>query len=144
MKKTILAIAIPIVVIICSVCGLLITENTTIKNIKKFNTQYEYYLDKTIYGTEVATLINKVVNENENNKIPKDEKGYYQENENNSIKIDVKMNTNGKTYPMEVLYNNDITKFVENFNLVKFKCNKIDYHKNSGRISKLYFEEILE
>ena len=40
--------------------------------------------------------------------------------------------------------NNDITKFVENFNLVKFRCNKIEYHKKSGRVSKLYFEEILE
>ena len=60
------------------------------------------------------------------------------------IKINVKMNTNGKTYQMETFYNNDITKFVENFNLVKFKCTKIEYHKNSGRISKLYFEEILE
>ena len=54
------------------------------------------------------------------------------------------MNTNGKTYQMETFYNNDITKFVENFNLVKFRCNKIEYHKKSGRVSKLYFEEILE
>lgn len=144
MKKTILGITIPIIVVICSTCGLLITKNTTMKNVKKFNTNYEYYLDKTIYGTELATLINKAVNENENNKISKDEKGYYQENASNSIKIYVKMNTNGKTYQMETFYNNDITNFVENFNLVRFKCTKIEYHKDLGRVSKLYFEEILE
>ena len=144
MKKTVIAIAIPIIVIVFSVCGLLITKSANIKNIKRFNTHYEYYLGKTVYGTEVATIINKIVNENEKNNIPKDENGQYIENDVNSIKLDIKMNTNGKTYPMEVIYNNDITKFVQNFNLVSFKCNKIEYHKSSGYVSKIYFEEIVE
>lgn len=144
MKKTVLIIAIPIVIILFSICGLFITQKTTIRNIKKYNSQYEYYINKSIYGTELVTLINKVVNENEINKVEKDEKGFFIENNENSIKINIKMNTNGKTYQMETFYNNDITKFVENFNLVKFRCNKIEYHKKSGRVSKLYFEEILE
>ncbi len=144
MKKTVLIIAIPIVIILFSICGLFITQKTTIRNIKKYNSQYEYYINKSIYGTELVTLINKVINENEINKVEKDEKGFFIENNENSIKINIKMNTNGKTYQMETFYNNDITKFVENFNLVKFKCTKIEYHKNSGRVSKLYFEEILE
>lgn len=144
MKKTVLIIAIPIVIILFSICGLFITQKTTIRNIKKYNSQYEYYINKSIYGTELVTLINKVINENEINKVEKDEKGFFIENNENSIKINIKMNTNGKTYQMETFYNNDITKFVENFNLVKFRCNKIEYHKTSGRVSKLYFEEILE
>lgn len=144
MKKTVLIIAIPIVIILFSICGLFITQKTTIRNIKKYNSQYEYYINKSIYGTELVTLINKVVNENEINKVEKDEKGFFIENSENSIKINIKMNTNGKTYQMETFYNNDITKFVENFNLVKFRCNKIEYHKKSGRVRKLYFEEILE
>jgi hypothetical protein len=144
MKKTVLIIAIPIVIILFSICGLFITQKTTIRNIKKYNSQYEYYINKSIYGTELVTLINKVINENEINKVEKDEKGFFIENNENSIKINIKMNTNGKTYQMETFYNNDITKFVENFNLVKFRCNKIEYHKKSGRVSKLYFEEILE
>lgn len=144
MKKTVLIIAIPIVIILFSICGLFITQKTTIRNIKKYNSQYEYYINKSIYGTELVTLINKVINENEINKVEKDEKGFFIENNENSIKINIKMNTNGKTYQMETFYNNDITKFVENFNLVKFRCNKIEYHKKSGRVSKLYFEENLE
>ena len=144
MKKTVLIIPIPIVIILFSICGLFITQKTTIRNIKKYNSQYEYYINKSIYGTELVTLINKVINENEINKVEKDEKGFFIENNENSIKINIKMNTNGKTYQMETFYNNDITKFVENFNLVKFRCNKIEYHKKSGRVSKLYFEEILE
>lgn len=144
MKKNIVILVILVIIIIFSISGLLITNSNTIKKIKNYNSQYEYYLDKTIYGTELATLVNKAVNSNENNNIQKDDKGFYLDNGQNSIKIDIKMNTNGKTYQMETIYNNDITKFVENFNLVKFKCNNIDYHKNSGRVSKLYFEEILE
>lgn len=77
MKKNILLITIPIVVIIFSVLGLLITKNTTIKNIKRKNSEYEYYLGRVIYGTEVTTVINKAINENEKNNILKDEKNYY-------------------------------------------------------------------
>lgn len=144
MKNTLLLISIPIVIIICSVCGLLITINTTNRIIKEENSEYEYYLGKTLYGTDVATLINKAVNQNENNRIEKDEKGYYTENSDNSLKIDIKMITIDKTYPMEEIYNNDITKFVQNFRLIEFKCTKIEYHKKTGKISKITFEQITQ
>ena len=51
------------------------------------------------------------------------------------------MLSNGKTYPMGEFYNNDITRFVQNFNLIKFKCTNIEYHKNTGKVKKLIFEE---
>lgn len=142
MKNSVLLILIPIAIIICSVLGLLITKNTTNRLIKEENNEYEYYLNKTVYGTELTTLINKAINENEKNKIQKDEKGNYIENNENSIKIEIKMITIEKTYSMETIYNNDITKFVENFNLIKFQCTKIEYHKKTGRIRKIYFEQI--
>jgi len=47
-----------------------------------------------------------------------------------------------KTYPMEEIYNNDITKFVQNFNIVEFKCSEISYHKKTGKISKIVFDEL--
>ena len=80
-----------------------------------------------------------------NDDAEKDEKGRYIENEINSIKIEVRMlikEKTYKTYPMEEIYNNDITKFIENFNFVKFKCTSIEYHKNTGFVKKLIFEEI--
>ena len=141
MKKTVLLIAIPIVVILFSVCGLLITKNTTNRLIKEQNSEYEYYLDKTVYGTDVTSIIGKAVDENEKNNIQKNEKGHYIENDENSIKIEIKMLSNGKTYPMEEFYNNDITRFVQNFNLIKFKCTNIEYHENTGKVKKLIFEE---
>ncbi len=142
MKKTILLFSIPIGIIIFSVCGLLITKNTTNRLINQENEYYEYYLQKEIYGTDLISIINKVINENEQNSIPKNEKGHYIENEENSIKVEVKMLITNKTYPMEEIYNNDITKFVENFNFIKFKCTSIEYHKNTGKISKITFEEL--
>lgn len=141
MKNTLLLVAIPIAIIIFSVCGLLITKNTTNRIIKEKNSEYEYYLGRTVYGTDVTTLINKATNENEKNGIQKNEKNHYIENNENSIKIELKMMTTDKTYPMEEIYNNDITKFVANFNLIKFKCTKLEYHKNTGKIKKLVFEE---
>lgn len=142
MKKTILLFSIPIGIIIFSVCGLLITQNTTNRLIKQENEYYEYYFEKEIYGTDVISIINKAINENEQNGIQKNEKGHYIENEENSIKLEIKMLITNKTYPMEEIYKNDITKFVENFNFIKFKCINIEYHKNTGRISKITFEEL--
>lgn len=142
MNKTLVAIFIPIAIILFSVCGLLITTNTTNRIVKQENREYEYYLDKTVYGTEVTTVINKAINQNETNKIPKDEKGHYIENDENSLKIEIKMITIDKAYPMEEIYNNDITKFVQNFNLINFKCTSIEYHKKTGKISKIIFEQL--
>ena len=117
MKKTLLLVSIPILVILFSTIGLLITKNTTNRLLKQENSKYECYLNRTIYGTEVATIINKAINQNENNQVQKDEKKHYIENNENSIKIEIKMLTTGKTYPMEEIYNNDMTQFVQNFNL---------------------------
>ena len=59
-----------------------------------------------------------------------------------SIKIDLKMITVEKTYPMELIYKNDVTNFVKNFNVILFKCTNIEYHKETGKVSKLIFEQI--
>jgi len=142
MRNTVLLISIPMAVIIFSICGLLITVNTTNRLIKEENSEYEHYLGKTIYGTELTTIINRAINQNENNNIPKNEKGHYIENKENSIKISIKMITKEKIYQMEEIFNNDITRFVQNFNLIKFKCTNIEYHKNTGKISKITFEQI--
>lgn len=107
-----------------------------------YNKQYENYLGKEIYGAEIATLINKVTEQNERNNVSKDENGYYIDNGTNSIKIDLKMITVEKTYPMELIYKNDVTNFVKNFNVILFKCTNIEYHKETGKVSKLIFEQI--
>jgi len=142
MKKLMLLILIPIAVVLFSVFTLLITLRTNEQEAKKVNNQYEYYLGKEIYGNEVTTLINKVVNQNEKNGIPKDENGYYLDNGENSLKIELKMITVKKIYSMEDFYKNDMNKFLENFSTIKFKCTNIEYHKKTGKISKITIEQL--
>lgn len=142
MKKLLIILLILLIIIIFSVYALVINNKTRITNLKNYNREYEEYLDKTIYGTELATLINKVTNLNENNKIEKNDKKHYIDNGENSIKIEIKMLLTEKTYPMEEFYNTNTAEFVKHFNLEKFKCVKIQYHNKTGKISKMLFEQI--
>lgn len=142
MKNSFLIILAIFFVIICLISTLLINIQSEKKQIVQENKQYEEFLNKEILGIDLASLIGKVVDKNEKNSVSKNEKGYYINNNQNSIKIDLKMTTIDKTYPMEEIYNNQIAKFVQNFNLIKFKCTNIEYHKATGKIAKLVFEEL--
>ena len=142
MKKQLLIIITIFVVVLGLTYGLLISKRNENAKIKRNNKYYENYLNKEILGTELATIMGKAIEQNLTNNVQKDAKGLFIENEENSIKIDLKMITIDKTYPMEVIYNNDITLFVQNFNLISFKCTNIEYHKKTGLISKITFEQI--
>lgn len=142
MKKSFLIITAIILIIIFIVLGYIFEAQAKQNQAISYNKQYESYLGKEIYGAEIATIINKVTEQNERNNVAKDENGYYIDNETNSIKIDLKMITIEKTYPMELIYKNDITRFVKNFNVILFKCTNIEYHKKTGKVSKLIFEQI--
>lgn len=144
MKHSLLIILATFFIIICIICVIIINWQSENNEIKKENAVYEEYLNKEISGTELATLINKVVDNNEKNNVQKDEKGYYINNNSNSVKIDLKMITINKTYPVEEIYNNEIANFVQNFNTIKFKCTSIEYHTETKKVSKLVFEEIEE
>lgn len=142
MKKLLIILIILFLIIVFSIYALKINKESEARSLKKYNLEYEEYLNKTIYGTDLATLINKAVNSNENNKIEKDENNYYIENEKNSLKIEIKMTITKKTYPMEEIYNKDTAEFIKYFNTEKFECTKIEYHKKTGKVSKLIFEQI--
>lgn len=142
MKKTFLLITALILIIIFIILGYIFEAQAKQNQAITYNKQYETYLGQEIYGAEIATLINKVTEQNEKNNVQKDEKGYYIDNGTNSIKIDLKMITVEETYPMELIYKNNITNFVKNFNVILFKCTNIEYHKQTGKISKLTFEQI--
>lgn len=142
MKKSFLIITAIILIIIFIVLGYIFEAQSKQNEAISYNKQYENYLGKEIYGAEIATLINKVTEQNERNNVSKDENGYYIDNGTNSIKIDLKMITVEKTYPMELIYKNDVINFVKNFNVILFKCTNIEYHKETGKVSKLIFEQI--
>lgn len=129
-------------IFVFSLYALKINNQAILRNLENYNNEFEAYLDKKIYGTELATLINRVTNLNENNGIKKDEKNYFIENDENSIKIEIKMLLTKKTYPMEEFYNKNTAEFVKYFNLVEFNCTNIEYHNKTGKIKKMYFEQI--
>ena len=142
MKKSFFILTAIILIVTFMALGFILQKRSNQDEIKAYNKNYEYYLNKNVYGTEVATLINKVVESNERNNVPKDDNGYYIDNNTNSIKIELKMITIEKTYPMELIHNSNIENFVKNFNVILFKCTNIEYHKQTGKVSKLVFEQI--
>lgn len=144
MKKTITILIIILLCIIFIVLPYVFKYLEQKIQTEKNNSYYEYYLNKKIYGTDVATIINKVIEENKKNKIKKDSEGFYINNNSNSIKIELKMISIKKTFQMESLYINGIQNFVKNFNIILFKCTDIEYHKRTGKISKIVFEQMEE
>ena len=108
--------------------------------IKKENLEYEMYQNKQIYGTELTTVINKAVDNNEKNSVQKDEQGFYIENDTNSINIEVKMLDEDMTLKMETFYNNGMTNFIDNYELIYFECTKIEYN-SLGKVKYMLFEQ---
>lgn len=140
MKKNVIIISLILLAIII-ICATLINVKTKAsKATLKQNQEYEKYLEKNIYGTDVVTLINKAISDNETNNVQKDEKGNYIDNNQNSIKIDLVMITDVEkekttTYKMEAISKVGITEFIKNFNIAEFKCTKKEYHSQTGKLA---------
>ena len=142
MKKIIL-ILLAVVIIIVSVIGIkyysyMVERN----NVMEENAEYEEYKNKEVYGINIATLINRAIDKNERNEIEKDDNGIYIQNEENSIEIEIYMADNETTYKMETFYNAGTEQFVQYYGNIKFKCSKIEYHKNTGKIKYMLFEQL--
>ena len=110
------------------------------------NKEFEQYINKELYGTDVITLINKASNNNDIYNIPKDENQNYIPNEENSITIDLVMITNEeqektKTYRMEKINKVGINEFIKNFNTAKFMITQTQYHKKSGKIKYIQISQ---
>lgn len=143
--KKILIYSIIVILIIIVIIAFYISNNIRqMQEIQNLNKEYEIYENKEVYGTNVTTIINKAIDNNVKNEIPRDEKGFFIQNDTNSIKIELIMLNEGQavTYQMETIQKAGITGFVKNFNLIKFKCAKIEYHNETKRISKIIFEQI--
>jgi hypothetical protein len=143
MKKT-LIIIIAIFIVILSI---LLSKYYDLREeqnvVKEFNLKYEQYLDKEIYGTDIATIINKAVDDNENSFIEKDENGKYIQNDTSSVNIEIKIHDleEDTIYTMETLYNGGMAEFVQYYNTVLFKCSSVEYN-SAGQISYMLYEQI--
>ena len=140
MKKTIIFI-LCIVIIILSIFGKKYLDYKEQKAlIAKENLEYENYLEKDVSGRDLTTAINRAVDNNEKNKISKDENGFYIQNNSNSIEIEIKISDNDTTYKMETLYNGGMVNFIQYYGDILFKCVNINYN-SQGRVDYLLFEQ---
>lgn len=110
------------------------------------NKEFEQYINKELYGTDVITLINKAINNNDKNNVKKDKNGNYIENDEDSINIDLVMITNEedektKTYRMEKISKVGINEFIKNFNTAKFRITQTQYHIKSGKIKYIQISQ---
>ena len=134
-----------IIIIIVGISYMYLNYKANFNQAKRENMQFESYYNQEIYGTELATLINKAIDNNKINEVQKDNKGKYIDNETNSINIDIKMlDDNGTIYNIEKIYNGGTSKFVQYYSQIKFKCTKIQYHDKTNKIKYMLFEQITE
>ena len=143
MKKIIILLSIVIIVIVLVAVNY-INYKTDYKNIQKYNLEFEENYQKEIYGIDLTTIINKVINNNEKNNVEIGQDKRYINNGTNSINIDIWMTDTEEPYPMEMLYNGGVENFVQYYGNIYFKCTKIEYHKETGKVSYLYFEQVSE
>lgn len=103
------------------------------KQISKFNYFFEQYQDKIIEGTELATIINRVMDENEKNK----------SEPSKIVKLEIHIMDNDTTYQVEQIYQLGTERFVSNFNTEKFSCKEISYQKETKMVNYICFEQKL-
>lgn len=106
------------------------------------NSEYENYTKNTILGSSLMSIINKTIDKNEKNQIKKDSKNRYIENDENSIKIEIKFLESEKLYDMEAISALGSENFIKNYNNMNFNCTKKEYHKKTKQIKYMLFEQI--
>ena len=142
MKKMYIFLICFILVILVIVMAIFYKYRTESIEINNYNADYEELFEKEVYGNEVATIINKAVDNNEKNNIEKDEKGFYIGNDTNSVSVDIKLlDGQGQTYKMEIFYNGGIEEFVQYYGEILFKCTNIQYNSQK-KVRYLLFEQI--
>lgn len=140
MKKVLICITIGVIILILVVVNYS-SYKAEYNMIMKENAEYEQYKDKELYGLDIATIINKTIDKNTRNGIDKDERGIFIPNETNSVEIEIYMLDKENTFKIEQFYNAGTTKFVNLYGNIKFKCSKIEYHKSTGKIKYILFEQ---
>lgn len=143
MKKIVFFVVI-IIVIVSSVFVTYSYYQSNLRELKKENSKFDYCYNSEITGTEVATLINKAIDNNSVNSVEKDANKKYIENDENSVVIKIHMLDTDTVYDMESIYGNDITQFLEFYGGVKFKCSNIEYHEKTKKVKSLYFEQVTQ
>ena len=140
MKKTIIFIICVVIIILSAFYMKYLDYREERNSVKRSNLEYEMYLNKEITGRELTSVVNKAVNNNEKNKVAKNENKIYEKNDETSISIDILMSDNETTYNMETIYNGGMVTFIQYYGDILFECTKIEYN-SKGKICYMVFEQ---
>lgn len=148
MKKNVMIICLLLFIIIIICTFSIWTNNKKALLQKQSNKEYEQYMDKELYGADVATILNKAINSDNKNNVEQ-QNGKYIDNNTNSIIVELVMITNEEkekthTYRMETIEKVGISEFIKNFNTAKFKITKMEYHESTGKIKYIEISQQYE
>lgn len=113
---------------------------------QKISKEYESYYHLEMLGTEVISIINRTIDINTKENIPKDENGYFIDNQKDSIHVYIKFvyKDEQKIIPMEDIEKSTSEAFIRNYGTASFRCTDIQYHEKTKNVKSLTFEEIEE
>ena len=101
MKKTLLFILIALGITLIALSGILVNRKFAENEAKKPNLEYEYILEKEMYGTDVVTIINKAMDNNKRYEIAKDKNGNYINDNRYSIQVEIGFQGMEEDFTME-------------------------------------------
>lgn len=143
MKKIAIFLLI-VIAVVSTITYVYLNHIANYRNAQKDNKQFEIYQNQEILGSELTTLINKAIDYNKQNEIEKDYKGKYVNNETNSLNIDIKFVDDDVTYNIEKIYQKGMDLFLSYYRDIKFKCNEVQFHKATNKVSYMLFEQVTQ
>ena len=147
MKKKIFSVLLILLIITGIAVTMVYNYRVNKAKAQKVNEDYKSYYNEQMLGTQLISIINKTLDINDKNQIEKDNKGYYIDNGTNSIHINVVFHLNKddtKQVKMEDIANATSEEFIKVYSTQSFKCTDIQYHKKTGNVKSLTFEEYTE
>ncbi len=142
MKKKLLVILGIFIIILLFAVYLLYNYRKDVIQMQSFNRQYEVYYEKTILGTDLATVLNKAMDYNKKNDIAKDSNDRYYIETDKSLLIEIKFSEKEEPVKMEDILSKEIETFISFYGAASFKCTKIEYHESNKQVKSLYFEQV--
>ncbi len=149
MKKVIFSTIFAIILILGLIIVGISSKRAQERDIGAFNSDFEEYRKKKImYGADVLTIINKAIDNNTTHNIPKNEDGFYIEDNKYTVKVELillTLNDEGKVeerrHQMETIEKAGLSEFISNFGLTSFECSSIEYNKQK-RVNKITIKQL--
>lgn len=144
MKKILIIIIVAVITVVAVFTGKYIELSKQKSEVKKINNEFLAYQKSIVKINKIVTLMNRAIDINNKNNIEKDENGIYEENNTNSIKVYLKVKSSDSKMEMERLMLNDkagVEKVEYAFSDLIFEMTNVEYHKKTGQVKSITFEE---